>query len=75
MLSLCPFDISVGVGAFVMGLSQISSFFSSDFVCKVAEHSFLIILKGCLYTGQYADCCENILYITNKTRIYLTATI
>ena len=28
MLSLCAFDISVGVGAFVIGLSQISSFFS-----------------------------------------------
>ena len=28
LLSLCPFDISVGVGAFVIGLSQISSFFS-----------------------------------------------
>ena len=28
MLSLCPFDISVGVVAFVIGLSQISSFFS-----------------------------------------------
>ena len=27
-LSLCPFDISVGVRAFVIGLSQISSFFS-----------------------------------------------
>ena len=25
VLSLCPFDISVGVGAFVIGLSQISS--------------------------------------------------
>ena len=30
VLSLCPFDISVGVGAFVIGLSQISSFFSFD---------------------------------------------
>ena len=30
VLSLCPFDISVGVGAFVIGLSQISSFFSSN---------------------------------------------
>ena len=29
VLSFCPFDISVGVGAFVIGLSQISSFFSS----------------------------------------------
>ena len=28
VLSLCPFDISVGVGAFVIGLSQISSFCS-----------------------------------------------
>ena len=28
VMSLCPFDISVGVGAFVIGLSQISSFFS-----------------------------------------------
>ena len=28
MLSFFPFDISVGVGAFVIGLSQISSFFS-----------------------------------------------
>ena len=28
VLSLCPFDISVGVGAFVMGLGQISSFLS-----------------------------------------------
>ena len=28
LLSLCPFDISSSVGAFVIGLSQISSFFS-----------------------------------------------
>ena len=28
MLSLCPFVISAGVGAFVIGLSQIVSFFS-----------------------------------------------
>ena len=28
VLSLCPFDISVGVGAFVIGLSKISSFLS-----------------------------------------------
>ena len=26
----CPFDISVGVGAFVIGLGQISSFLSSS---------------------------------------------
>ena len=28
MLSFCPSDNSAGVGAFVIGLSQISSFFS-----------------------------------------------
>ena len=28
MLSRCVFDFFVGVGAFVIGLSQISSFFS-----------------------------------------------
>ena len=28
VLSICPFDISVGVGAYVIGLSQISSFLS-----------------------------------------------
>ena len=28
VFSLCPFDISAGVGAFVIGLSQISPFFS-----------------------------------------------
>ena len=28
VMSLCPFDISVGVGAFVTGLGQISSFLS-----------------------------------------------
>ena len=28
MLPICPFDISVGVRAFVVGLSHISSFFS-----------------------------------------------
>ena len=30
VLSLCPLDISVGVGAFVTGLGQISSFLSSN---------------------------------------------
>ena len=30
VLSLCPFDIFAGVAAFVIGLSQISSFFFFD---------------------------------------------
>ena len=31
VLSLCPFDVSVGVGTFVIRLSQISSFFLYNF--------------------------------------------
>ena len=41
MLSLCPVDISVGVGAFVIGLSQISSFFSSKFASTKVDDSDL----------------------------------
>ena len=41
VLSLCPFDISVGVGAFVIGLGQISSFLSLNNVKnKFAMHFF-----------------------------------
>ena len=35
VLSLCPFDISVGVGAFVIGLSQISSFFFEHLLSQI----------------------------------------
>ena len=45
VLSLCPFDISVGVGAFVIGLGQISSFLS---VCIVNIIIYLLILFGYL---------------------------
>ena len=40
VLSLCPFDISAGVGAFVIGLSQISSFFSFSIICICSRHAF-----------------------------------
>ena len=43
VLSLCLFDISVGVGAFVIGLSQISSFFSS-----------LIFVRFCSFWNEIA---------------------
>ena len=38
MLSLCPFDISVGIAAFVIGLGQISSFLSR----LLPQHNFII---------------------------------
>ena len=37
VLSRCYLDFSVGVGAFVIGLSQISAFFTSSFQCKIAK--------------------------------------
>ena len=37
VLSLCPFDISAGVGDFVIGLSQISSFLSEEFSKSVSK--------------------------------------
>ena len=42
VLSLCPFDISVGVGAFVIGLSQISSFFSQWLTFR---SSYLVVIR------------------------------
>ena len=47
MLSLCPFDISVGVWAFVIGLSQISSFFS-----------FYLIVQGFHRTYATGAACQ-----------------
>ena len=38
VLSLCPFDISAGVGAFVIGLSQISSFFLLIYKAVYFQH-------------------------------------
>ena len=43
MLSLCPFDISVGVGAFVIGLGQISSFLSLSQDCQSVRQSHRIV--------------------------------
>ena len=47
VLSLCPFDISVGIIAFVIGLSQIFSFFSSycDNVKKKLKREVYITLR------------------------------
>ena len=53
VLSLCPFDISVGVGDFVIGLSQISSFFSKtkcqDIVVSGVRKHFLFKFKFILF--------------------------
>ena len=42
VLSLYHFDISVGIGAFVIGLGQISSFLS------LKDQLFLLIHKACI---------------------------
>ena len=56
VLSFCPFDISVGVGAFVIGLSQISSFFSygmfwiNTLLCTLLQLLYYIL--KCNYFGM-----------------------
>ena len=49
VLSLCPYDISAGVGAFVIGLSQISSFLSQcTRIVTVTNFYECIYLRVCL---------------------------
>ena len=45
VLSLCPFDISVGVGVFVIGLSQISSFFTKLKFQLILTRKMLMLSK------------------------------
>ena len=50
VLSLCHFDISAGVGAYVIGLSQISSFFSSTtLLCRLGR---FVDINGHYYIGN-----------------------
>ena len=44
VLSLCPFDISVGVGAFVIGLRQISSVFFNNLYVKNFPNVFALLV-------------------------------
>ena len=60
MLSLCPFDISVGVGAFVIGLSQISSFFSRINVGLALSLVKLLLSSWKIYM------CNLVTWYTNK---------
>ena len=52
MLSRCFLDFSVSVGAFVIGLSQISSLFSSN------EFSISCVSEN-LVTGEYSQMMTN----------------
>ena len=52
MLSRCFLDFSVGVGAFVIGLSQISSFFSSHF-CFLNHQPLLVPKQNMCCTRLY----------------------
>ena len=44
-LSRCFLDFSVGVGAFVIGLSQISSFFSYICICNTIFNRFRLLIS------------------------------
>ena len=57
VLSLCPFDISVVIGAFVIGLSQISSFLSffsykNVYMTTSCKHFRIFILTYCIIDGH-----------------------
>ena len=52
VLSLCPFDIFAGVGAFVVGLSQISSFFSSHLYTQTWAS------RLCCFTNYWSRLCQ-----------------
>ena len=54
VFSLCPFDISVGVGAFVIGLSQISSFLSLELVWLLINVMVDDISVICVTVHTYA---------------------
>ena len=49
MLSRCFFDFSVGVGAFVIGLSQISSFFSFNRSLSNLVRILIMTREGAVY--------------------------
>ena len=61
MLSRCFLDFSVSVGAFVIGLSQISSLFSNalpteldGLICRVG---FKLLLYSDIYSYNFISCC------------------
>ena len=54
VLSLCPFDIPVGVGAFVIGLGQISAFLSSFF------STILPLLRQCWHIFDPCTCMAQV---------------
>ena len=62
VLSLCPFDISVGIGAFVIGLGQISSFLSLIIVRTISHefgewrfYNFVNIILWAMYSNLDGD--------------------
>ena len=72
VLSLCPFDISVGIGAFVIGLGQISSFLSLNRLEKGNIPKILLKLKFfefsyCLATIKSLE--SNVMYNYQLTKM------
>ena len=61
VFSLCPFDISVGVVAFVIGLSQISSFLSlpTDNVPALVCRDQVSIIRVVMYPNAPVGCSSD----------------
>ena len=66
MLSICPFDISVDVGAFLIGLSQISSLFSA-YNYFLFLHSSMLPLNVC-NSKMYIPFFSKLLALKHKER-------
>ena len=60
MLSRCFLDCSVGVGVFVTGLSQISSFFSSNINFQNKSSCFLLL------SSSFCPVCLSVCYSVNQ---------
>ena len=82
LLSSFPFDISVGVGAFVIGLGQISSFlslllFNDSVFIELLRHNlnlFIISISNCIEIGPKSCYPRNYLETLSKALKELSVT-
>ena len=74
VFSLCPFDISVDVGTFVIALSQISSFLSSKYMhhTVMALHPQINRPSPNVPTGTYEPPALSLSGINLSTTYYYT---
>ena len=70
MLSRCFLDFSVGVGAFVIGLSQISPFFSCKMLVHILEEVSFFISVRIIINHHWYPIIFKIIHILYKIQIF-----